>query len=281
MPCSSGDGSRDAGYCSANSREKFHGSAAAIQPIIAAMKSLIQRRALRRGDRDIPYEVRRSARARSRITVKVQPDCSVVVTAPRWASLSDIQQVVTGYAAWIEKRLDAYLAAGPPYRPEYRAGARHYFLGDLYPLELVPVGGRRGRIALVQQRLHVQAPSLDPAGIRELLRRWYREQAERCFTERLARLVPRLSWVSGMPCWKLRRMRTQWGSCSSHGDISFNTHLVKAAQPQIDYVLLHELCHLKHLNHGAGFQRLMNTHMPDWRARRRALNDASHRLLLD
>lgn len=76
-------------------------------------------------------------------------------------------------------------------------------------------------------------------------------------------------------------MRSQWGSCSQEGDLSLNTHLVKAPPPQLDYVLLHELCHLRHHDHGKGFQRLMDRHMPDWRERRRELNAVAHKLLLD
>jgi predicted metal-dependent hydrolase len=243
------------------------------------MKALIQRRALRSGSTEIAYEVRRSPRARSRITVKVQPDCSVVVTAPRWASLANIHEVVAGYAEWIEKRLAIYRADGPPYRPEYRQGAPHFFLGESYALELMPATSRG--TALCAPRLRVQAPELGGDAVRELLRRWYRQQAQQCFSERLERMVPTLPWVDGVPDWKLRRMRTQWGSCSSRGDLSFNTHLVKAPLAQVDYVLLHELCHLKHMDHGTGFQRLMDAHMPDWRDRRRELNAASHRLLLD
>jgi predicted metal-dependent hydrolase len=242
---------------------------------------LIQRCALRRGNSEIAYEVRRSARVRSRITVKVQPDCCVVVTAPRWASLRDIQDVVATYATWIEKRLDVFSADGPPYRAEYHHGAPHFLLGETYPLELAPATSRRGQAVLTGRRLRVHAPDSAPEVVREILRGWYRQQAQRCFEERLAALLPELPWVRRMPPWRLRRMRTQWGSCSSRGDISFNTHLVKAPLAQVDYVLLHELCHLKHMDHGSGFQRLMDVHMPDWRERRRELNAASHRLLID
>jgi predicted metal-dependent hydrolase len=245
------------------------------------MKSLIQRRALRRGDRDIGYEIRRSARARSRITVRVQPDCTVVVTAPRWASLSNIHEVVVAYAAWIEKRLAAFQKDGPPYRPEYRAGAPHFYLGESYKIALRAAAGRRAQAEIVGNRLHVEAGDHAPDAVRDVLRRWYREQAMQCFTERLALLVPSLPWVRRLPPWRVRRMRTQWGSCSSRGDMCFNTHLVKATLTQVDYVLLHELCHLKHMDHGPGFQKLMDQHMPDWREHRRALNAVSHRLLVD
>jgi predicted metal-dependent hydrolase len=83
-----------------------------------------------------------------------------------------------------------------------------------------------------------------------------------------------------MPVWRQRRMRTQWGNCSPRGEITLNTNLVKASTHLIDYVIQHEVCHLRHYDHGKHFRRLMDEHMPDWRARRRELN-ADSGLLAD
>ena len=67
-------------------------------------------------------------------------------------------------------------------------------------------------------------------------------------------------------------MRSQWGSCSAKGRLSLNTHLIKTPRAQIEYVILHELCHLKYHHHGAAFHRLVAEHMPDWQARSEQLN---------
>ncbi len=244
-------------------------------------KNSSQRHALRRGNHRIAFELRRSSRARSRITVNVHHDCTVVVTAPRWASLSGIYDVVAKYADWIDERLQTFRAAGPPYVPEYRSGARHFYLGEAYTLKLLPVVKRRLAIGVDAGCLLVETRADEPEVVREQLRRWYREQARACFSERLGVLVAELPWVKRMPRWTLRRMRSQWGSCSVDGDISLNTHLIKATLSQIDYVLVHELCHIKHHDHGAGFAQLMDRHMPDWRERRRELNAVAHKLLMD
>ena len=72
--------------------------------------------------------------------------------------------------------------------------------------------------------------------------------------------------------WRTRYMRSQWGSCSVSGRIALNTHLVKVPERLIDYVVLHELCHLEHHDHSPRFYGLMRAHMPDWELRRQELD---------
>ncbi len=86
------------------------------------------------------------------------------------------------------------------------------------------------------------------------------------FAARLDRIASELRWVRQLPPLRLRAMRVQWGSCSPGGRLTLNPHLVRAPRECIDYVLLHELCHLKEHNHSARFYRLLDAHMPSWRA---------------
>ncbi len=227
------------------------------------------------------YDVRRSRRVRSRITVRVYPDASVVVSAPLWADNAQINAVVAQYAGWVHDRLRRIEAAGPVYRLCYDDGAEHDFLGRRYRLRLMPVPGRSPavRVDLRGDQLQVRGAQLTPTAIERGLRRWYRAQAQDVLSASMASYAERLPWVDRLPPLAIRRMRSQWGSCSSRGQISLNTHLVKAAPSLIDYVVLHELCHLVHANHGPGFRRLMSAWMADWEARRRVLNESSPRLL--
>ena len=93
------------------------------------------------------------------------------------------------------------------------------------------------------------------------------QQAEKVFAERLDRFRS-LPWLDqSLPTWRTRFMRSQWGSCSHDGVIALNTHLVKTPERVIDYVILHELCHLVHHDHSRRFYSLMSKHMPDWQDR--------------
>jgi hypothetical protein len=225
---------------------------------------------------NIPYQIRRTGRRSRSISVRVHFDGTVRVGAPNWVRLAEIREVVNEHADWIVERLTAVRAA----LPRYHSGARHPYLGRPYPLWVrVSEGpetvefGRRGFFVAVRDR--------DPERVRDRLQRWYRERAERLLARRLARVVQRASWVSRLPRMRIRRMRAQWGSCCESGLITLNARLVKAPLRLIDYVILHELAHLKHHDHGPGFERLMDAHMPDWRRRRRELNTLGERLLYD
>lgn len=97
-----------------------------------------------------------------------------------------------------------------------------------------------------------------------MLELWYFAKAQDVFRTRLSALLPTTLWVTTPPALKLQVMQTQWGNCSPGGAITLNPHLVKAPRDCIDYVILHELCHLKEHNHGPAFWGLMERVMPDW-----------------
>jgi len=226
------------------------------------------------------YQIKRTgARSRS-ISVRVHGDGTVRVGAPDWVRLGEIRDVVAEHSAWINERLAAVRAV----QPQYVSGTKHPYLGRSYPLEVVSGGGRPA-VRFGRAGFRVVVARRDPARVREEVRkelqRWYRERAQHLLGQRLERLSARLAWLPGVPKWRVRRMRTQWGSCCETGLITLNSNLVKAPLKLIDYVILHELAHLKHHDHGARFQRLMDAHMSDWRQRRRALNALGERLLFD
>ena len=100
---------------------------------------------------------------------------------------------------------------------------------------------------------------------------WYARQADAVLAEAVADAASRLTWLSFTPPWRHRYMTSRWGSFSSRGRMSLNTHLVKLSDALVEYVVMHELCHAKHLNHGKGFQRLLDAALPEWRERRAKL----------
>jgi len=99
------------------------------------------------------------------------------------------------------------------------------------------------------------------------------------FGTRLEAIGGSLRWVRTAPTLRLQTMKVQWGSCSPAGRLTLNPHLVKAPRECIDYVLLHELCHLKEHNHARRFYQLLDMHMPRWQQRKARLDSMAEILL--
>ena len=116
----------------------------------------------------------------------------------------------------------------------------------------------------LRSQLHVSVRQHAPELVCSLLHEWYKARAKEVFNRRLETLLEQTLWVSERPPIRILTMRTQWGSCSPNGRITLNPHLVKASRECIDYVILHELCHIAEHNHSERFYRLMGQIMPGW-----------------
>jgi predicted metal-dependent hydrolase len=121
--------------------------------------------------------------------------------------------------------------------------------------------------------VHLPEPE-DRKAVRRLVEDWIREEARALFLHRmtsLVRSIPALD-VKDIPRLKLRRMKARWGSCSPEGVILMNTHAIKVPLKLVDYILVHELCHLRIPNHSPAFWAHLDRCMPDWRRRKAALD---------
>ncbi|MDM0052726.1 M48 family metallopeptidase [Variovorax sp. J22R115] len=119
----------------------------------------------------------------------------------------------------------------------------------------------------------------EPALIRSALDAWYATRAREVLAARMASVAASLKWVRTPPPLRLQPMKRQWGSCSPTGLLTLNPHLVKAPRDCIDYVIVHELCHLKEHNHGPRFHRLLEVEMPGWRAVKERLDGLAEQIL--
>ena len=200
----------------------------------------------------IDYSIRRSDRAR-RVRVTVHPEGEVEVVLPRRARDRDAAAAVIELRPWIERRL----AEADALRAQVAArGDTVPFLGET--LDLVAEPGRtrahrRGDVLLV--------PAEDPA---LALERWYRRMARAEVVGRLDEAVAALG--ASYTSVRIANQRTRWGSCSSTGAMSFNWRLLLAPEDVLDYVIWHEACHLRHLDHSGRFWALLERHRPGYRA---------------
>ena len=227
------------------------------------------------GDEAVTYEVIRKPdghgleKKKRKITIKVHPDCNVVVNAPNDAPREDIHEAVMKRAKWIYDALSEFRTHLEYVQPKhYVSGEMQFYLGRRYVLKVVEdpdgisnVKMTRGKLLVTLNRFNEDKQKLT----KTLVSKWYKVRAERAFHQRLSELLPHATWVTGIPSFRVHSMAKQWGSCSTKGNLMLNPHLVKAPKECIDYVILHELCHIAEHNHSERFWRLLTSVMPNWK----------------
>lgn len=226
---------------------------------------------VRYGETTITYLLVR--RPRKTLSITVHPDRSVVVRAPEDAPIDLVQARVLRRARWIIRQ-QVDLTRFEPRAPsrQYVGGETHRYLGRQYLLKVVPNGAALVRLA--RPRLEVHVPGQPSAtATRRLLLQWYRKRADAVFSERWPKCLAKVEryGVSAMP-FQLFNMKRRWGSCTPSRRVLLNPELVKAPTECIDYVMLHELCHLRCPAHDWHFYRLLSQVCPDWPRLKNRLN---------
>ena len=222
---------------------------------------------LRYGDLDIPYQVLFVPGGQRKVAIHVHPNGRVQVDAPPQTSLADIKQAVSKRGRWLCNHIECIKEQRAWVLPrEYVSGECHFYLGRRYVLKVRMIRDQQPNVKLVRGLLQVTTDNTRPDSVKNVLWGWYKGHARNQFDRRLKAILQETSWVREKPALKLHTMKKQWGSCSPKGVLSLNPHLVKAPSQCINYVLLHELCHLKFHNHSRNFYRLLKKQMPEWEA---------------
>ena len=213
-------------------------------------------------------------RARRSIGFAVRPDGSVHISAPAGTSPEWVAQQVLKKADWILKHQQAFARRPPPVPTRlFDAGSQHHYQGQPYRLRFAE--GPRPAVAVAADELVLAAPTPPtPAQTEALLHAWYASQARRLFAEALERVWPRFAEFGLLrPALFVRRMRSRWGSCTPRtARIRLSPELVRARPECLDYVLLHECCHLLVGDHSKAFYDLQTRLMPDWPQWKQELN---------
>lgn len=214
------------------------------------------------GSNSIHFVLERAAR--KTLGIQVRPDSSVRVIAPMEASEERILEKVRQKARWILKQQSYFLSYRPLTPPRrYLDGETHLYLGRQYRMRIST--GAEKQVKLKGKYLEVSHPAPGFEVLEKLVEDWFRAKADRHFREILQTCLPRFAKYD-LPAHELviRKMEKRWGSCAPSGRITLNLELIKAPKTCIEYVIVHELCHLLHPGHNAKFFALQDRMMPDW-----------------
>jgi predicted metal-dependent hydrolase len=251
--------------------------AAPVRALVPHFQHPRAQRSIQLGEHQVSYAFRR-ARRRS-IGFSVGAD-GLAVSAPRWVALSEVDQALQAKAGWILRKLHEQHERArrvQANRIDWRDGTALPFLGEtlVVVLDARITGAQLGEPTpalpgVAQRLLHIGLPhSATQEQIREAVQSWLQRQARRVFEERCAHFAQQLGV-------RLRRLSlssaaTRWGSASADGSVRLHWRLVHFAMPVIDYVVAHELAHLREMNHSPAFWDVVRSVLPDFERHRGAL----------
>ena len=199
---------------------------------------------------------------RKSLGITVHPDKTVTVKAPLDASFERVLELIRKRAPWILKQQRYFLSFEPLTPPrKFVSGEGHLYLGRQYRLKIMDAETNR----VLAKRGFLEVFTKDRTKTRALVLDWYRANAGVKFREIAAPWIERFKKYGVEPAQLVvKQMDKRWGSCTPKGKIILNTELIKSPKGCIEYVIVHELCHLVHHHHNSAFFELQTKEMPDW-----------------
>jgi predicted metal-dependent hydrolase len=247
------------------------------QPAVPLAPDGSKLRSLVIGSRTLHYALKRSARRSIGFAID---STGLTITAPRWVTLADIETAITEKQRWIFTKLIEWQTrveqrALP--KVDWKDGAEVPYLGQ--PVR-VTLGSPQGMLAFSATDSALQVPlplQADPQQIKDRVQGWLQNEAKRVFGERLAIYAEKLG--VNYRAYALSSAATRWGSCSSDGKIRLNWRLIHFPLSIIDYVVAHELAHLREMNHSPRFWQTVESIFPEFREARQTLKSHPPELL--
>jgi len=222
--------------------------------------------------------------ARSTLSISIKKDATILVKAPRMLSDDKIRELLDKKSQWIiEKRNEAKREQSIKIKRDYIDGATLPYMGVEYPIEIIPA--KKSSVELLQgksqdeSRIIIRTSKTERDDIQKLLKKWYKKQTKEIVSSRVA-YYGEIIKVS-VNAIDIKSRKTEWGSCDSHGNLTFNWKLVMATPESIDYVVVHELCHRKHMDHSKQFWCEVKKYLPDYKERQKWLKDNSVNLNIE
>lgn len=214
----------------------------------------------------VTYTLKRTSRRRS-IGLRID-NHGLTINMPLRASEKWLHDVLQDKAHWVVKKLENWQAK-KPISSLWRDGQSIFFIGEVLTLRVViSLFATPPLLHAAQLVVHV-TDDTNEALIEQVVIHWYQREAKRLFNERVTHYAPLMDVAPRMV--KLSSARTQWGSCTTRGDVRLNWQLIKMPLRLIDYVVVHELAHLIEMNHSAAFWQVVEIACSNYAKRRREL----------
>ncbi len=219
----------------------------------------------------IDYKVVRSSRRRFSSSISVTAEKGVIVSVPKWVSLGAIEDMVREKADWIAKALARLGGVHQQSKKRFVDGEKHLYFGEEYPLVVVPSTGiATARLTFRDGNFEAKVPghhtsSEQRKDIKEAMLRWYLDNGKRIITEKVNHFTKLLGVSYNRIV--LKQVSSIWGSCSRKNNLNFNRKLIMAPHLVVDYVVIHEVCHLVHHHHRKAFWDLVKSLEPNYKER--------------
>jgi hypothetical protein len=211
---------------------------------------------------------------RKTLQISVAYDGRLIVRAPLGMSQSKIDTAVASKTDWIHKKQAQFRAAYPRWSPKkFIAGERFAYLGKEYSLKIME---NQKEALILQEQFSLSRQYIKKA--KTVFESWYRQQARRYLTQEVERLAVKHGFAR--PRIRITSARSRWGSCSSSGNLNLTWRLIMAPPEVIEYVIIHELAHLKAPGHQRPFWELVENLLPGYQKPKAWLKKFGHTLAL-
>jgi predicted metal-dependent hydrolase len=236
------------------------------------MRQASEPRTLEVGEEPLGYTLRRTERQRT-VGIFVEPNRRLTVLAPARADIESVERILRRRLPWIRRQRRELEALAPPSPPrQWVNGETHRYFGRQYRLKLVDGAERSVKLSGAYFMVTVPAPN-DRGAVQRLVEDWYRQRARHIVVERARRLIGATTWleIADLPPITIKALSHRRASTTKTGRITFNADVVRLPPGCLDYVIAHELVHLRIPNHSPAYWRMLGRVMPDWQKWRNRL----------
>jgi predicted metal-dependent hydrolase len=227
---------------------------------------------------NINYTVKRSRKRKRTISLQISDKSELVIAAPYFTPMSEINRFVQEKQNWIHKTIRRHKEEAIKNKTkEYITGEMFYYLGESFPLEVFFEQNERQGLVFWGNRFYLNTADAAEKGLSYFVS-WYKKKAKQHLRQRVDFFSQALNLRAKSV--KITSANKRWGSCSADDNLSFSFRLIMAPPDIIDYVIVHELMHIKEKNHSAAFWKLIEAVMPEYKIHRRWLKDNNHKFIL-
>jgi predicted metal-dependent hydrolase len=227
---------------------------------------------------NVPYTLKKSRKRRKTISLQISDKSELVIAAPYFTPISEINRFVREKQDWISEAIQKHKEGVIKNKAkEYTTGEHFFYLGEPYPLEVFFEPLENVGVVFWDNRLFLNAQENKDLR-KQYFVLWYKKKAHKYIGERVDFYSRMLKLQPGN--LRITSAESRWGSCSEDNDLAFSFKLMMAKPEVIDYVVVHELMHIKEKNHSADFWRLVESAIPQYKLHRRWLKENNSKFIL-